>query len=598
MLPRMSSPPKHPRSTLWIALALTAVTQIRLWPAWSGWHKDDDFRNLRWALAYRDAPWKALTELTPVHEHIRPATLWGHWLGAHLGDGSWAGVHAVHVLLCTGTVLGLFLLTERLWGRKEGILAAGAFLLLPGIGELPWWNAWMCSAGEVSLGLLGLWRLKADLKAGRWPTLPLLALPLAGLFKEPGWVIYPLGAAAMALEQLGQQRRAQTWAALLGFPALGLAGLALSFHPQNLVRGEQGAEFVDALGALVDPLLLSAPRAGAGVAFPLPLLALGLLARLGLRGRALWISAALIWAAGLGLQALDVTPGWLLLVGLPVALATACWQWARSNDSAQAPIDLLLAVSGLAVMAPFPFPHPVQMLGGLAGLCMAMAAGWMRAQPGRARWGLLGLGSVAVVASWVRQDQPLDGEFPSAVSEHAKVQVLEGLALAQSRGLTQASLLDPPDDRDVILALGGLSALVGEPWVVLDGVAMGLGSPGADLLEGVEIPRTNLRHSARPGSQPLFELEPGLYLLSAQGAAQTRGAWVQVYGDCGQHSLAPSTSAPEQVLALRIQAPCTLEMRADARAPKDIRLSSVPAPSLSYRAADPSSQLHFFQSHP
>ena len=64
MLAQMSSPPQRRSHFLWIALALTAVTQLRLWPAWSGWHKDDDFRNLRWALAYRDTPWKALTELT------------------------------------------------------------------------------------------------------------------------------------------------------------------------------------------------------------------------------------------------------------------------------------------------------------------------------------------------------------------------------------------------------------------------------------------------------------------------------------------------------------------------------------------------------
>lgn len=595
MLAQMSSPPQRRSHFLWIALALTAVTQLRLWPAWSGWHKDDDFRNLRWALAYRDTPWKALTELTPVHEHIRPATLWGHWLGAQLGDGSWAGIHAVHVVLCTGTVLGLFFLTERIFGWKEGLLAATAFLLLPGIGELPWWNAWMGSAGEVTMGLLGLWRLHADLKKGRWPIAPLLALTLAGLFKEPGWVIYPLGAACMALHQLRQGSRAQTWAAVLGFPALGLAGLALSYHPQNLVRADQGAEFVDALGALVDPLLFAAPRAGAGIAFPLPLLALGLWARLGLRTRALWVATAITWGLGLALQALGLSPGWLLLLGLPLALAAACWQWFHG---ARPPVDLLLALAGFGVMVPFSFPHPVQMLGGLAGLCMAMAAGWVRLDGLRTPWVVLGLGSMAVVASWARQEQPVRGEFPSPVSAQAKIQLLDALALAQSRGVRQAKLLEPPDDRGVILALGGMAVLKGNASVILDKVALGPGTQGVDLLAGLDLPRTNLRHKARPGSQPLFRLEPGLYVLSAQGSTQSRGAWVQIYGGCGDHSLTPGTRATEQVLSLHITAPCTLELRADTHAPSDIRLSSIPAPSLAYRTADPRPQQHFFQSRP
>lgn len=166
-----------------------ALTQLRLWPAWSSWHKDDDFRNLRWALAYRDAPWKALTERTAVHGHIRPATLWGHWLGAHLGDGAWWEFHAVHVVLCTGVVLGVFALGLRCFGWKEGTLAARALLLLPAMGELPWWNAWMNSAGEVTFGLLALAWMHRQPALGRWPGGPLILCALAGLFKEPGWVI-------------------------------------------------------------------------------------------------------------------------------------------------------------------------------------------------------------------------------------------------------------------------------------------------------------------------------------------------------------------------------------------------------------------------
>ncbi len=603
MLARMSSPPQRTRFTLWIALALTLCTQIRLWPAWSGWHKDDDFKNLRWALAYRDTPWKALTELTPVHEHIRPATLWGHWLGAHLGDGSWAGIHAVHVLLCTGTVIGLFLLTERLWGWKEGIFAAGAFLLLPGIGELPWWNAWMCSAGEVSLGLFGLWRLQADLEKKRWPIVPFAALALAGLFKEPGWVLYPLAALALAFQQLRVRPNATSWVALLGFPVLGVAGLALSYHPENLERSGEGLEFAQALGALVDPMVLNAPNAGAGIAFPLPLLALGLLSRLGARGWPLWVGTAAAWGIGVGLAFLEFSPGWLLVVGVPLALALATRQWARG---AAPPVDLLLLFAGLAIMAPFSFPHPVQMLGGLAGLCMAMAAGWMRLETGPLRGTILVLGLVAIVASWGRQEQPIDGEFPSPVSAQAKVQVLDGLALAQSRGVTHAKLLENPDDRAVVLALGGLEELQNEPEILFEGLAMSAGKPLPNLLGDRVIPRTNLRHKASPGAHPLLELEPGRYFLSVHGApeqswgpkhrgAQRQGPWLELLGDCGTSSLTPAAHASEHILALHVETPCTLELRADTRAPSDIRLSSAPEPTLSYRAADPSSQQHFFE---
>lgn len=598
MIARMSSPPQSRRSTLWIAIALTLITQIRLWPAWSGWHKDDDFKNLRWALAYRDAPWKALTELTPVHGHIRPATLLGHWLGAHLGDGSWVGIHAVHVVLCTGTVVALFLLAERMFGWKEGILAAGTFLLLPGIGELPWWNAWMCSAGEVSLGLLGLWRLHADLREGRWPILPALALVLAGLFKEPGWVLYPMGAAALALHHLRKapkERTPQARAALLGFPILGVLGLTASFHPQNLERSAQGSNFVTALGKLIDPMLGQAPDAGAGLALPLPLLALGLLSRVGVKGPFLWIGAALAWALGLGLWAADLSTGWLLIAGLPVVLVVACWQWWRGEGS---PVDLLLACAGIAVMAPFPFPHPVQMLGGLAGLCIALGMGWSRIELGRwPRWPLLLAGILSMGWAWTRQAEPVDGEFPSQVSAQAKEELLAGIRLAQSIGATHASVPYAGDDRSVVLALAGLQPLTEAPAMVLDGVAIGPGQPIHDLLQGHPVPRTNLRHRQVPGSQPLITLQPGSYLLSVSGPAQTRGTWVEVYGDCGKLTLGPGASASEEIRHLRVDSPCVLEMRADTQAPPEVHLSALTAARISYRSADPSTQHQFLQSH-
>lgn len=594
MLARMSPPSQSRRPSLWIALTLLAITQIRLWPAWAGWHKDDDFRNLRWALAYRDTPWKALTELTPVHGHIRPATLWGHWLGAHLGDGSWAGIHAVHVLLCTGTVMTLFLLAERLFGWKEGVLAAGAFLLLPGIGELPWWNAWMCSAGEVTMGLLALTLLHRDLKRGRWPWMPLVLVAAAGLFKEPGWVLYPMAAAALSIQHLRTDRSPKTWAAVLLFPLLGLLGLVMSFHVENLQRGTEGSNFVTALGLLIDPMVGSAPKAGAGLAIPLVLLALGLLARVGVKGPLLWGGAAVIWAVGLGLGAAGWSTGWLLLLGLPLLIVVACWQWWRG---APPPVDLLLAGAGIAVMAPFPFPHPVQMLGGLAGLCIALGVGWMRIEVGGwPRWPLLVVGVLCMAGAGARQQEPVDGEFPSKVSGQAREELLAGIRLAQSVGATHANAPNAQDDRSVVLALAGLSPLTEPPAMLLDGVGIGPGNPTMDLLSGHTVPRTNLRHKPNPGSQPLFTLQPGSYLLSVSGTGQTKSTWVEIYGDCGTLSLGPGASQAAEMRHLRVESPCILEMRADTRAPPEVHLSALPEARISYRSADPSTQQQFLQS--
>lgn len=590
MLP--SPQPQGPRAgpTLWIALALVALAQLRFWPAWSGWHKDDDFRNLRWALAFRDAPWKALTERTAVHGHIRPATLWGHWLGAHLGDGSWWGIHSVHVLLCTGVVLGTFALGAGWWGRKEGTLAALTLLLLPALGELPWWNAWMNSAGEVTFGLFSLAWLHHQLARGRWPWGPLLLCMVAGLFKEPGWVLYPVAALALCLPHLRAKAEPKHWVSALLFPALGLAGLAWTFHWQNLIRGIQGSNFLTALSQLLDPLVFQAPHAGGGLALPVPVLALGLLARLGLRGPALWASSAGVWALAIGMRALALPLGWLLLLGLPLCLAVASWQ---SWRGARPPVDLLLAVTGIAVMAPFPFPHPVQMLGGLVGLSLAMAAGWLQLE--RARVPLALMACLAMAGAWLRQEEPVDGEFPSRVSAQAQREVLAGIRLAQSVGATHATVLNAPDDRQVVLALAGLALLQEAPAMNLDGIGIGPGHPSADLLDGLVVPRTNLRHKARPGGEPVLTLSPGSYLLSVSGPAQTRGTWVEVYGDCGSLSLGPGQSPAEEMRHLAVERPCELEIRADTRAPPEVHLSALPPAKISYRSADPSSQAAFFQ---
>ena len=152
-------------------------------------------------------------------------------------------------------------------------------------------------------------------------------------------MLYPLAALALAFQQLRVRPNATSWVALLGFPVLGVAGLALSYHPENLERSGEGLEFAQALGALVDPMVLNAPNAGAGIAFPLPLLALGLLSRLGARGWPLWVGTAAAWGIGVGLAFLEFSPGWLLVVGVPLALALATRQWARG---AAPPVDLLL----------------------------------------------------------------------------------------------------------------------------------------------------------------------------------------------------------------------------------------------------------------
>ena len=332
------------------AVGLAAVALLL--PSLVGWHIEDDLRSMRWALEYRAQPWVALTELHSLHDHVRPATLIATWIGAAISDGAWWGPHVVLLALQLAGLAGLGVLAWRLVGTPwAGVLAAGLALGLDGFEALAGWNAWICSAGELAFGLWGLVALHGALRAGRWPLLAPALMVVAGLFKEPGWVVYPAAGALMVWgEWRGGRRGAPTLAGLAPLP-LGLAGLAITWHPANVYRSSEApggwaaraaANAVEQGGALVDTR-------------PLP------------------VAGALPWWAGLSRP--------LVAVGV-VALV----RWTGA-----ARVGAVLALATAGVMLPFPSVNAVQILCAGYALCLLVAA---VLEPGRrlAPWLLVLLG--------------------------------------------------------------------------------------------------------------------------------------------------------------------------------------------------------------
>ncbi|MDP6932660.1 MAG: amino acid permease [Myxococcota bacterium] len=239
------------------ALLVTAV--LVALPSFESWHIADDFQNIRWAQEYRDAPWLALTERHAVHDHVRPATLWATWTGAQLSNGAWWGPHVILVLLWLGSLGGVGVLGARLSGQVHvGWITALFALPLAAVDRLLSWNAWINSAGEICFGM---WALVAAHRAlhladplpnldgrtrhpRRLPALLTAAacLLVAGLFKEPGWLIYPLAVLTLAVPLLVEPRdrvseHARKTARILAFaPVLGIAGLLFTYHSENLSR--------------------------------------------------------------------------------------------------------------------------------------------------------------------------------------------------------------------------------------------------------------------------------------------------------------------------------------------------------------------------
>lgn len=201
----------------------------------------DDYHNLRWALEYRDEPWRALTERHAMHDHIRPLTLLTSWAALAVGDAEPWILRGTLVALHLAGFAAVVELARRRGGGLQDAVVAGLFVTaLPGFQFIFSWLAWLCSAGEMAAGLWALVAADRALRAGRspWAAVPLVVV--AGLFKEPGWVVWPIGIAAMAWERRGAGGLADR--AVLGALGAGAAGFAWSWHAANLSRAMGGGE--------------------------------------------------------------------------------------------------------------------------------------------------------------------------------------------------------------------------------------------------------------------------------------------------------------------------------------------------------------------
>ncbi len=374
------------------AVALVVLYALAVAPSFGLWHLDDDYRNLRWALEYRTTPWLALTRLHSLHDHVRPATLITVWLGAMLGNGRWVGIHAVLIALHLAAICGAGTLAWRLSGRRwAGLLAAALTLSFPGTVLMTQWNAWISSAGELAMGLWGLVALHRSLERHRWPWAALLLLAAAGLYKEPGWIVYPAAACAMVWSAWNRGLRGRRRLAGLGSLPLGLAGLAITWNPTNVVRVEApgsplGERIIHSMGTSLShwidaggPLPLPGSSPVDGLHVTLATVALGSALWLPRRGplvAATW--AALLVAVGALLVHTPSLAPWVLLVAIAGVLAR---RWRTPGPG------LVLALAAPAVMAPFGTGDPVQVLAGAFGLAVftgdALTRLWSNGRPSR-----------------------------------------------------------------------------------------------------------------------------------------------------------------------------------------------------------------------
>jgi len=191
-----------------------------------------------------------------------------------------------------------------------------------------------------------------------------LCMVMAGLFKEPGWVVYPCTAAIMALGawRRGDPRRVPSLVA--GLVVVGGLGFLWSHTSANVDR--LGAD-LDVLGKLRDLRHAVRPwadrwpggepgsRAWKGIA--LPLIGLGMAAALVLRrrespteaqGRAIILGTTALTGVGY------IRPDW---VGGVIGLGLVAMIFVHRSG-----IIAVLAALSVGVMFLFPGPNPVQIL--------------------------------------------------------------------------------------------------------------------------------------------------------------------------------------------------------------------------------------------
>ncbi len=596
----------------WAMLAAVAMALIA--PSFIGWHHDDDLQNMRWVIEYSDAPWLALTDRHALHDHIRPATLWATWLGTQISNGAWWGPHLVVAGLLLGAWIAMGTLVGRLVGsRVAGLLAAALILDLEGFRMILDWNAWINTAGEICFGLIGLCLVHSALErdaAGRVAHRALggaaLCMVLAGLFKEPGWVVYPGVAALMALVALrrGATGRAPYWVGSMLL--IGVAGFVWSHTTANVER--LGA-VIDVLGKLKDlqhavrPLVDTwpggEPRTRAWTGIALPLVGLATAGAVVLRRGEHPTAAQGRWII-LGTGALSII-GYIRtdLVGAMAGAAVIAMLFVHRSG-----ILASLAVLTAGVMFLFPGPNPVQLLPAAMAFAALIAIHSARlVQPGlppalRLFAALILTGALGLQALQIgdRLRSPFYGARDVPGQLEARDRVLgEGALFAGlgARTIFSSSelgtrILGPlfgfrviPFDRE----LGPYSMQVSRTlWLAMDS------APAAHLLLSGSLLDEH-RASGQPGTLDLV-LGSGFYAMGMALEDPRVPASIAVRTDCGGEHAAQNDRAEASwvVATFRVQEGCT-DVQVDVRTRnggEGVRffLSPLPDPVIDLRDAD------------
>lgn len=559
-------------------VAVSAV--VLLMPSFASWHVEDDLRTMRWVLEYRGEPWAALVELHSLHDHVRPATLIATWAGAMLSDGAWWGPHLVLVLLQLAGLAGLGVLAARLAENPwAGVGAPALALTLPGYEAMAGWNAWICTAGEVAFGLWGLVALHGALSRGRWPVLAPLLLVVAGMFKEPGWVVYPLAGAGLTGLAWSAGRRGARVLAGLAPVLLGLAGLAITWHPANVYRTAEG---------------------------PTP-----------------WAERALAGILEQGRGFLDLwplatpedQPFWSGL-SLPL-IALAIWGAFRLPRAAAA--GLLLLATGLGVMLPFESINAVQVLSAGYGLCLLVGVAAARGK--RLPALLLGFLAVGVAHEAVELGVRLSRPDPrdTWLANRDRGDRFLGVAACTRALSADEAVLDGPLGDLVLAPLFGLRlredrdlpgatlTLDGRLRLVTDERELSRVLLAPDLLAGRSVPlvRPRSENRRRPGGRtrsagdrdddvglPLEDAAPGFYALGVALSAAPPVAVdlrIEARDGCGRRFAVSSPETRWTVTPVRIRDGCEplrISWSGSGRGQVDrVFVSPMPPPLVSLRGA-------------
>lgn len=540
-----------------VLLAVLFIVVLRIAvPGFQGWYHEDDFHNLRWAMEYRYEPWKALTERHSMHDHIRPMTLMTLWFGTFVGDGEYWGQHLMLVLLHALGVAALVALGRSFTGRLRAGLLAGLIVTATwGWERLLDWNALMNTAGEVAFGLWALVAVRRGLQRPAWLLVGAFCIVIAGLYKEPGSVLYPIAAAAMAWGTWKRGESLRRPLMVASFVLLGAAVFAFTWAQANVARMDaigmpMGQRVLLFLESHANGLLSAWPgdyqsgklvNALAGI--PAVLFALvaikDLIGPTGMERR--WVRY--LWLAGSALMWLAIALKPLLVGNLlfPTVIALLVRRWREP------PVGLVLYVVSVCVMAPFAQGNEVQILGGTYGLALYIGVSACEALEARAGQGwlvpvgvasgvLLNLGMMAVRLA----NMPPDATW--AIQRQTEHSLLGWGAAARTLGVNYAQAMGMSITEQEVLPLVGIGVKEADPsmaaTVSVDGKLLVMPPQGAienvlipnDVIQGTEIPILSRGQGSdgdtNKGAQGMsFDIAPGWWAL---GTGTSMGGRMQL----------------------------------------------------------------------